>query len=188
MKVLITLLLAVASTMAAPETRFSCSECVNEMHHLGFLINQGHEAITAYLQTNYCPTSDDVEECEEHLAFYYPHMLGALVQHYFVDGAVHVCQTMGICEARAYTCDECVQGLEWVEAYVEDPIMVAEMMIWLEQNFCINEWEGCKEGVAKYFQPMHIMAMEKFMIPTEICNQEPVCTGETHPPHPTHPQ
>ena len=40
--------------------------------------------------------------------------------------------------------------------------MVAEMMIWLEQNFCINEWEGCKDGVAKYFQPMHMMAMEKY--------------------------
>merc|ERR1711936_1285335 len=79
---------------------------------------------------------------------------------YFVDGAFHVCQTAGICEARKYTCEECVQGLFWVEAYLEDPIMIAEM------------------------------TMEKFMIPSEICNNEPVCTGETpHPthPHPTHP-
>ena len=92
MKVLLVLCLAMASTMSAPDTRFSCSECVDEMHHLGLwviiylltiinftffysLIREGHEAITAYLQTNYCPTSDDVEECEEHLAFYYPHML-----------------------------------------------------------------------------------------------------------------
>ena len=27
---------------------------------------------------------------------------------------------------RRYTCDECIQGLEWVEAYLEDPIMIAE--------------------------------------------------------------
>ena len=35
-----------------------------------------------------------------------------------------------------YTCDECIQGLEWVEAYIEDPIMIAEYVVYLEQNFC----------------------------------------------------
>merc|ERR1711915_155099 len=84
----------------------------------------------------------------------------------------------------------CIEGLQWVEAYMEDPIMIAEFTIYLEQNFCQSGWEGCKEGDARYFAPMHMMAMEKFMIPSEICNQQPVCTGETHPthhPHPTHP-
>ena len=35
-----------------------------------------------------------------------------------------------------YTCEECVQGLEWVENYIEDPIMIAEYVVYLEQNFC----------------------------------------------------
>ena len=81
-----------------------------------------------------------------------------------MDGAVHVCQTMGVCDAMArrfktiinqiyllkgfqttfspcaqrYTCEECVQGLDWVEMYMEDPIMIAEFTIYLEQNYCIG--------------------------------------------------
>ena len=39
-----------------------------------------------------------------------------------------------------YTCDECIQGLEWVEAYIEDPIMIAEYVVYLEHNFCLGEW------------------------------------------------
>jgi len=187
MQVLLVLCLALAGAHAAPDARFSCSECVDEMHHLGHLVKEGAEAMTSYLQANYCPTVDDAPECEEHIAVYYPYMLSALVNHYFVDGAVHVCQTMGICEARRYTCEECVQGLEWVEAYLEDPIMIAEMTLYLRQNFCLDEWENCRDNVAVHFRPMHEMTMEKFMIPTEVCNTEPVCTGETKPPHPTHP-
>ena len=117
-----------------------------------------------------------------------------------------------MCVAR-YTCEECVEGLNWVQMYMEDPIMIAEFTIYLEQNYCIgnrkpffgggsnlrtldtldytmqyklnsshhncqsvlmfcpDEWEYCKEGVVEYFPPMHAMAMEKFFIPTEICNQ-----------------
>ena len=60
-----------------------------------------------------------------------------------------------------YTCEECIEGLEWVQAYLLDPVMIAEFTIYLEQNVCIEEWEGCKEEVAKYFAPMHLMAMEK---------------------------
>ena len=41
-----------------------------------------------------------------------------------------------------YTCEECVQGLEWVEAYIEDPIMIAEYVVYLEQNYCLGENEG----------------------------------------------
>ena len=125
------------------------------------------------------------------------------MNHYFVDGAVHVCQTGGACEAAKewvgvlwlvimgvfrYTCEECVQGLEWVEAYIEDPIMVAEYTVYLEQNFCLgwltaqseidnepyqmlDDWEDCKELVVEHFAAMHMMAMEKFFIPVEICNQ-----------------
>merc|ERR1719470_123105 len=186
MKVLLVLVLALAGAYSAPDMRFSCSECVDEMHHLGYLVKEGAETMTEYLRFNYCPTVEDSPDCEENLALFYPHMLSVVVNHYFVDGAVHVCQTMGICEARKYTCEECVLGLEWVEAYLEDPIMIAEMTVYLGHNFCLDQWENCKEDVAVHFRPMHEMAMEKFMIPTEICNTEPVCTGETKPTHHPH--
>ena len=82
-----------------------------------------------------------------------------------------------------------------------DPIMIAEYTIYLEQNFCIDEWPHCKQGVKDHFPAMHLMAMEKywktllslkllaaiirrFMIPVEICNQEPVCGADPPPTKP----
>ena len=96
-----------------------------------------------------------------------------------------------------YTCEECIEGLEWVEMYIEDPVMIAEYVIYLEQNYCqgrllgsslvylsADGWPHCKEHVVADFPAMHILAMEKFFIPTEICMQQPVCTGDnpTRPP------
>merc|ERR1711915_1045814 len=134
------LILGVA--LAAPDMRMTCEECVREMHSLGRLIKDGAPFIVDYLRGNYCPTVNDVEECEQHLVKYY------------------VCQTAGTCGVvKEYTCEECIEGLEWVQAYLLDPVMIAEFTIYLEQNVCIDEWEGCKEEVAKYFKPMHLMAM-----------------------------
>ena len=102
---------------------------------------------------NYCPTVDghhghDQQWCEDQLSKYYVGMLFAVVEHYFVDGAVHICQTFGVCDAkssgylplrqshpdvRRYTCEECVQGLEWVQRDLEDPVMIAEFVVYLEQ-------------------------------------------------------
>jgi hypothetical protein len=90
------------------------------------------------------------------------------------------------CGAKRYTCDECIYGLEYVERYLEDDIMINEMVVYLEQQFCLSSWEGCKEGVPEHFPHMHRMAMDKFFIPTEICMQEPVCGASppTKPPKP----
>merc|ERR1712210_212391 len=185
MKVVI-LLSLLAGAFAAPESRVLCSECVDEMHKLGHMVKMGAVVIHDYIRDNYCPTLGDHQHfCRESLSRYYVGMLYAVVEHYFVDGALHVCQTGGVCEAaKEYTCDECIQGLEWVEAYIEDPIMIAEFTIYLEQNYCLSDWDDCKQLVAEHFPNMHTMAMEKFFIPTEICMQEPVCGADppTRPP------
>merc|ERR1711913_141978 len=181
------LLLGLAYASGAPDPRFSCHECTDEMHKLGFMVKYAAKDIMEYLTANYCPTlPEDSHACEHDISRWYVGMLYTVVNHYFVDGAVHVCQTMGVCDAREYTCDECTQGLEWVEAYLEDPIMIAEFRIYLEQNFCLSDWDDCKQLVEEHFAGMHVMAMEKFFIPTEICMQEPVCGGSpTFPPKPT---
>merc|ERR1712007_91619 len=171
MKVVLLLLPLFAAVFTAPEARFTCEECVREMHGLAAMVKMGAIPIHDYLRDNYCPTLDSTA-----------------AQHFCEDGGLHVCQTAGTCQAREYTCEECVQGLQWVEAYLEDPIMVAEFRIYLEQNFCLSggEWEDCKQLVEEHFTAMHNMAMEKFFIPQEICNQEPVCGGSpTFPPKPT---
>merc|ERR1711874_216538 len=188
--ILLLLSLVLASAFAAPDSRFTCSECVNEMRHLGHHVYEGAHPIHDYLVANYCPTVHDQEFCVERLSRYYIHMLFAIVNHYFVDGALHICQTMGTCAPRnrKYTCDECVEGLEWVEVYLKDPIIVAEYVVYLEHNFCLDEWTDCREHVKNDFPAMHEMAMQKFFIPVEICNREPECGASTHPPshHPTH--
>merc|ERR1719187_2164533 len=158
----------------APEARFSCMECVEEMHNLANLMHDGAEFIKEYLIANYCPTLDDDQtQCEKDLGDQYVRMLGMIVNHFFVDGATHVCQTMGVCEAaasRKITCEECVQGLEWVKMYMEDPIQIAEYVVYLEQNFCVGQVPHCPDVIAQHFPPMHLMAMDKFMIPIQICN------------------
>merc|ERR1712079_968222 len=137
----IVLLSLLAGAMAAPESRFLCSECVDEMHKLGHMVKMGAVYIHDYIRDTYCPTLGDHQHfCRESLSRYYVGMLYAIVEHYFVDGALHVCQTGGACEAaKEYTCDECIKGLEWVEAYIEDPIMIAEFTIYLEQNYCLSK-------------------------------------------------
>merc|ERR1712071_420617 len=100
----------VASAYAAPDTRFTCSECVSEMHKLGGLVKMGAVPIHDYIVSNYCPTLEhnhDQDFCVDSLSKYYVGMLFAIVNHYFVDGAVHVCQTGGACEAaKEYTWEE----------------------------------------------------------------------------------
>merc|ERR1711953_490420 len=167
MKVGLLLLPLIAAVFTAPEARFTCEECVREMHGLAAMVKMGAIPIHDYLRDNYCPTLDSTAAqhfCEDSLSKYYVGMLFAVVEHYFVDGGLHVCQTSGTCQAREYTCEECVQGLQWVEAY----------------------WEDRKQLVEEHFTAMHNMAMEKFFIPQEICNQESVCGGSpTFPPKPT---
>ena len=85
----------------------------------------------------------------------------------------------------------------------------AEALLWLELNWCDDEKPMCipalqvllsllfvvnlfcrrflllplsKTNLQHHFMPMHVMAMEKFMIPIEICNEEPVGGGHTHHP------
>jgi hypothetical protein len=139
-----------------------------------------------YLVANYCPTTGD-PSCPDTLAWYYFGMLHAVVQHFIVDGAVHICQTMSLCDAKKYTCEECIEGLEYVERYLEDDIMINEMVVYLEHSFCLSEWENCKQDVAEHFPAMHRMAMDKFFIPTEICMQEPVCGASPPTKPPTKP-
>ena len=87
--------------------RFLCSECVDEMHNLGFLVRAGastirvaqntqHTIVTLhqifsntnlldqdYLAANYCPTVEAAQQdfCVEKLARYYIGMLVRIIAH-----------------------------------------------------------------------------------------------------------
>ena len=88
------LLLSVASLGSA----LNCEECVREMHGLSFLIKQGAPAMQAYLTENYCPGLEGHEEqCENDLTRNYIQMLFMVVQHFFVDGAQHICEAWNFC-------------------------------------------------------------------------------------------
>merc|ERR1712038_633087 len=86
MKTMILGSLLAAAAIAAPEGRFSCSECVDEMHKLGWMVKMGAVPIHDYIAANYCPTLGDQQGwCEEKVSRYYVGMLFAIVEHYFVE-------------------------------------------------------------------------------------------------------
>ena len=46
-----------------------------------------------------------------------------------------------------FTCEECVEGMEFVEAYMRDPLWVAEYTLYLEQNFCVHDQVSAKKAI-----------------------------------------
>merc|ERR1712110_1017067 len=80
MKTMLLFPLLAAAALAAPEARFSCSECVDEMHKLGWMVKMGAVPIHDYVAANYCPTLGEEQGwCEEALSRYYVGMLFAIL-------------------------------------------------------------------------------------------------------------
>merc|ERR1712062_802532 len=200
---LVALVFCLASlTQAAPEPRIACEECMAEMHVLGRIVKMSAAEIEEYLKANYCPTLDEEHQgmCEQNLADNYVSMLQMIVNHFFVDGAGHICLAWGVCQPRQlsavatsgsgaderrlpFTCPECLEGMELVGAYMGDPLWISEYTVYLEQNFCVGHNDHhCIDMVQRHFPPMHQMTMEKFFVPQEICDiYYPACGG-TKPP------
>ena len=87
-----------------------------------------------------------------------------------------------------FTCPECIEGLQFVEAYMNDPLWVNEYTLYLELNFCAEKPEHCPDMVKRHFPAMHAMTMEEFFVPESLCGMYPVCGGTAQPPHPPPPQ
>merc|ERR1712001_445734 len=106
--------------LAGSSQALNCAECINEMHGLSFMVKQGAPDMMAFLTENYCPS---------------------------LTG--HICQAWGFCgvaqDTFPYTCEECVEGLEVVGAYMTDPLWIAEYTLYLEQNFCVGHPDRCVE-------------------------------------------
>jgi hypothetical protein len=180
MKVVIAVLLAV---LAGSEARLSCEECTMEMHKLGGFVKAYAPTITQFLKDNYCPEINS-PDCGNHLDEHYPKILFAVVDHFFVDRAVHMCQLMHACPYKnlpalfvedAFTCDDCTRGLEYIRGYMLDQYVIDEMVVYLEHNFCTPQMEGCPRDVARHFPAMHEMAMTEFFIPLDICTKAGPC-------------
>merc|ERR1712012_663183 len=198
MRLVVTLVACMAVVRAAPEAgaMIGCDECVHEMRKMGDIIRHHAPGIEERVRQNYCPSLGEelLQDCEEHLAHSYLAMLNMIVQHFFVDGAQHICQAWGAChpykavKPREFTCAECVEGMEFVEAYMRDPLWVAEYTLYLEQNFCVHDQGDmkCVDMVKTHFPPMHEIAMGAFD-PQNICDADFAVCGATHPPTPPHP-
>merc|ERR1711931_356612 len=90
MKISLVLSFVLASCLAAPENRFTCSECVREMHGLGHMVQDGGHIIHDYLVEHYCPTVHDVEFCIDGLSRYYVGVLAAMSESTHVRSAFKV--------------------------------------------------------------------------------------------------
>ena len=189
-EMLLLLLLSLLSLTAGQlsEPTISCSECLSEMESLGELVSQGSHTIQQFLISNYCPGLAGTEECEDLLVKNYVPMLELVVQHYFVQGANHICSAWGVCggEGRggAYTCSECVEGLEWVGGYLTDPLWVAEYSLYLQDNFCPSQAQPgqCEELVRLHFPPMTELTVSHFWRPDYLCHLQGVCSSTTASP------
>merc|ERR1719266_2086468 len=117
--------------------------------------------ISAVLGQTHPPhtTEDGIacQECPENLAGHYPDMVNAVVDRFIAgeQGAFHMCQSMGACRPvpKIFTCDECIEGMEWIEAYMEDPIFQAEAALFLEQHWCTPERPQCIPAIQHHFIP-----------------------------------
>merc|ERR1712127_506912 len=92
----------VASAYAAPDTRFTCSECVSEMHKLGGLVKMGAVPIHDYIVSNYCPTLEhnhDQDFCVDSLSKYY---VGMLVTNVTQACIIHI--KISVCHREPLLC------------------------------------------------------------------------------------
>merc|ERR1712061_771391 len=117
------------------------------------------------------------------------HSLGFLVkqaapeiQAYLTANYCPVPQDNIIPEPHPFTCEECVEGLEVVGAYMTDPLWIAEYTLYLETNFCVGHPDRCVQAVKTHFPPMHAMVVEAFWKPQDICNGVSAACGATKPP------
>merc|ERR1712240_95905 len=159
-------LLVAALFSSKTEARIQCDDCVEEMHKLGNLVKFYGEDISQFLEDNYCPK-----------------LLDVVIDHFIVDGAVHMCQMMMACPAKEAAvlrskelgCDECVEGLEFISRWMLDEFVVNDMVVYLEANFCLPDMQMCDKAVRNHFPGMHKMAMEEFFIPQKICQEQMIC-------------
>ena len=120
---IINLVALASSGLVVPKPRIACDECVMEMHNIAAVISQfaGDIEVTEFntqnilkywkifqefLKVEYCPAAaaeDEhltIERCSQDLADAYPIMLDLVIQHFFNDGAIHICQVAGVCDVR----------------------------------------------------------------------------------------
>ena len=110
----------IRSFLQNDQARMECMECISEMQGLGDLMKIGAQTVevklqintyhTFYLLTmttqdflieNYCPTvapdPGNLIQCERDLAGNYVPLLEMVVDHFFVEGAEHICKAWGVC-------------------------------------------------------------------------------------------
>jgi hypothetical protein len=66
------------------------------------MIHDGADRMAAYLGENYCPSlpEDEAANCPDTLAEHFPDMEQAVVHRFIVEGAQHMCQTLGACHPQ----------------------------------------------------------------------------------------
>merc|ERR1712165_455913 len=182
---------------------FTCQECVYELRVFSRTVFESNDDIAAYVRDHWCPavlTNDP--SCHNHIETEYPKMLDDVILHFFLDGALSWCQAEGICgvgatvdlldishkRPREYTCQECIQGMEYIERLMKDPLFVDEMVYRLKTNYCfINaaDYNQCISDATAYFPSMHRMAANHYLNPVDMCNDyllDHVCAPPTEAP------
>merc|ERR1711997_1244915 len=160
---------------------FTCEECVYELRVFSRTVFESNDDIAAYVRDHWCPAVlPNDPTCQNHIETEYPKMLDDVVLHFFLDVSHK--------RPREYTCQECIQGMEYIEKVMKDPLFVDQMVYRLKTNYCfINaaDYNQCVSDVTAYFPSMHRMAANHFLNPVDMCNDyllDHVCAPPTEAP------
>ena len=107
------------------------------------------------MKDSICSEIPDPTGCEADLDIWFPIMPGCLDPHIFIKG--DLCSQLGLCKKVSFftppdiTCDECVDILNNIAAYMSDQETITESVGYLQQDcFCGQEGsiDDCEDFVS----------------------------------------
>jgi len=151
-------IIAVISSVSAEwSSDITCEECQQGTallsHH--FLSDESLAEQGSLVKDSICSEIPDTAECEADLDIWFPILAGCLYPHIFIDG--DLCSQLGLCKKVSFftppdiTCDECVDILNNIAAYMSDQETITESVGYLQQDcFCGQEGsiDDCEDFVS----------------------------------------
>merc|ERR1712055_619619 len=140
------IILVIGCVSAGSYSDVTCEECQQGTallaHH--FLSDESLAEQGGLVKDLFCSELSDPTECEADLDMWFPVLAGCLYPHLFVDG--DLCSQLGLCKKvsffspRDITCDECVEILPKIGAYMSEQETITDGMDYLKGDcFCGQE-------------------------------------------------
>merc|ERR1712001_576789 len=121
-------IMAFTTTSATP----TCEECVFAMDALVTRLT-GEVSLAEQIQVmadTICPQAENPEDCVTRLTAAWPEIAGLIYPRY-LDGH-GVCDAMGSCTLRDWTCEDCTDGLVKIADMFAQPTFIEDSITFLQ--------------------------------------------------------